>query len=330
MLRAAAGSSSSVLTTSTRFTRLTNTRKLITYSNRPRTNLIIDDDDDDINSNDKLISTNREDEDDNVNVNLPNVNAHTTTTISTTTTKTTAADSVFDRNTTNTQKNHSAIRQSSRDVNTEARSLLLRRAVYSQLTSQQQQPSENSIKTLGTNEAPPRTKGRNDSHYSKKINISSANNTTSSRPTTTTTRPIRTTVNRTQLFNVSAATTTATKTTKSTTTRKLSTLLPTFTTGIVKTTTSILETRRLDDDVSQDEPISSYKLNDLYERYKPEVGLRTALILGSMLCLIVVYLLWKNRCRCILRGAGGSSSSDDYDMEYWLNHVDKQKGMSYL
>lgn len=61
------------------------------------------------------------------------------------------------------------------------------------------------------------------------------------------------------------------------------------------------------------------------EKYRPEVGVRIAIILGSMLVLIILYLLWRNRCRCICRNGIGSSSSDDYDMEFWLKHVDNQK-----
>jgi hypothetical protein len=61
------------------------------------------------------------------------------------------------------------------------------------------------------------------------------------------------------------------------------------------------------------------------EKYRPDVGVRIAVILGSMLVLIILYLLWRNRCRCICRNGIGSSSSDDYDMEFWLKHVDNQK-----
>ena len=70
--------------------------------------------------------------------------------------------------------------------------------------------------------------------------------------------------------------------------------------------------------------IASYRIQQLYDNYRPDVGLRTALILGSMFSFIVLYLLWKNRCRCLFKRIG-SSSSDDCDMEYWLNYVDKQK-----
>lgn len=40
-----------------------------------------------------------------------------------------------------------------------------------------------------------------------------------------------------------------------------------------------------------------------------------------MLLMIILYLLWRNRCRC----GRGSRASDEYDMEYWLQHVDRQK-----
>lgn len=74
----------------------------------------------------------------------------------------------------------------------------------------------------------------------------------------------------------------------------------------------------------QDEYLNRLTQGDLTDKYRPEVGIRTALILASMLFFIVVYLLWRNRCRCLLR-RNGSSSSDDLDMEFWLKHVDKQK-----
>jgi hypothetical protein len=68
--------------------------------------------------------------------------------------------------------------------------------------------------------------------------------------------------------------------------------------------------------------ISSYKLNEFYEKYRPEVGIRTAIILGSMLLLIVLYILWKNRCRCFCSGA--ESSKADEELIYWLNHVENR------
>ena len=63
----------------------------------------------------------------------------------------------------------------------------------------------------------------------------------------------------------------------------------------------------------------------LFEKYNPEVGLRTASILGSMLMLIIVYLLWRSKCKCKLKTNGDEESEEEYDMEYWLNHVDRQK-----
>jgi hypothetical protein len=68
--------------------------------------------------------------------------------------------------------------------------------------------------------------------------------------------------------------------------------------------------------------ISSYKFNEFYEKYRPEVGIRTALILGSMLLLIVLYILWKNRCRCFC--SGEDSSKADEELTYWLNHVENR------
>jgi hypothetical protein len=45
-----------------------------------------------------------------------------------------------------------------------------------------------------------------------------------------------------------------------------------------------------------------------------------------MLILIIIYILWRGRCKCkIKRSNDGKSEDDDYDMEFWLNHIDKQK-----
>ena len=73
-----------------------------------------------------------------------------------------------------------------------------------------------------------------------------------------------------------------------------------------------------------DDDLNQYNTNSITNNYNPEIGLRTGALLGSMLLVIIVYLLWRNRCRCLFRGAN-ASDSDDYDMEYWLAHVDKQK-----
>lgn len=62
--------------------------------------------------------------------------------------------------------------------------------------------------------------------------------------------------------------------------------------------------------------------------YKPEVGLKIALVLGSMVLMIIFYLLWRNRCYCLLRHCGlscGKPKTDDYDMEYWLSQIDNRK-----
>jgi hypothetical protein len=42
----------------------------------------------------------------------------------------------------------------------------------------------------------------------------------------------------------------------------------------------------------------------LYDKYRPEVGVRTGLILAGMLLFIIFYILWRNRCRCLRRGHG--------------------------
>lgn len=57
-------------------------------------------------------------------------------------------------------------------------------------------------------------------------------------------------------------------------------------------------------------------------KYNPEVGLRTALVLGSMLISIVLYILWRNRYRCFGKG---EHFNEDYNLDYWLQQVDKQK-----
>ena len=44
-----------------------------------------------------------------------------------------------------------------------------------------------------------------------------------------------------------------------------------------------------------------------------------------MLILIVIYLLYRNKCKCKWKTTDGSVSEEEYDMEFWLNHVDKQK-----
>jgi hypothetical protein len=72
--------------------------------------------------------------------------------------------------------------------------------------------------------------------------------------------------------------------------------------------------------------ITVNKLSELYDSYKPDVGFRTGIILGTMLALIILYLLWRNRCKCICKN-GGNSESEDYDLEYWLKHIDKQKAL---
>ncbi len=59
-------------------------------------------------------------------------------------------------------------------------------------------------------------------------------------------------------------------------------------------------------------------------KYEPEIGLRTAIVLASILFLIVLFLLWRSRCKC----AGNTDDSEDgFDLDYWLRHVDQQKLM---
>jgi hypothetical protein len=53
---------------------------------------------------------------------------------------------------------------------------------------------------------------------------------------------------------------------------------------------------------------SSTQINSKDANYKPEVGIRIALMLGSLMCLIILYLLWRNRCHCLLHRFGLSVS----------------------
>ena len=53
---------------------------------------------------------------------------------------------------------------------------------------------------------------------------------------------------------------------------------------------------------------SSTQINSKDVNYKPEVGIRIALMLGSLMCLIILYLLWRNRCHCLLHRFGLSVS----------------------
>jgi len=49
---------------------------------------------------------------------------------------------------------------------------------------------------------------------------------------------------------------------------------------------------------------NSTQINSRDVNYKPEVGIRIALMLGSLMCLIILYLLWRNRCHCLLHRFG--------------------------
>ena len=71
-----------------------------------------------------------------------------------------------------------------------------------------------------------------------------------------------------------------------------------------------------------DSRISSYKLNVFYNKYKPEVGIRIASVLGSILLLIILYILWQNRCRCC--SCSDESNKHDEEMAYWLNRVENK------
>ena len=62
--------------------------------------------------------------------------------------------------------------------------------------------------------------------------------------------------------------------------------------------------------------------------YKPETGVRIAVILFSVVLFSLSFLLWRyRRCRCgCANDKSKSANSDyDYDMDYWLRYVDEQK-----
>ncbi len=54
----------------------------------------------------------------------------------------------------------------------------------------------------------------------------------------------------------------------------------------------------------------------------PEIGLRTAIVLASILFIVTLYLLWRSRCKCT---GNTGNQEDDFDLDYWLKHVDEQK-----
>lgn len=63
--------------------------------------------------------------------------------------------------------------------------------------------------------------------------------------------------------------------------------------------------------------LNSYKTDELYRTYNPEIGLRIAIALGSMILILLLYLIWHNNC--------SPSRNLDLDMEFWLNYIDKRK-----
>ncbi len=100
--------------------------------------------------------------------------------------------------------------------------------------------------------------------------------------------------------------------------------------------------------------IYSFKANELAESYRAEIGIRTAIILGSMVRIIsyfffffslynnlyiylikikvffiVIYVIWHNIlkiCRKFSRnGVYRSKPKKDYDLDYWLDYVDRMK-----
>ena len=63
--------------------------------------------------------------------------------------------------------------------------------------------------------------------------------------------------------------------------------------------------------------LNLYKLNELYLTYDPEIGFRTAYVLGSMIIMIICYLLWRNKI--------SPSSKNDLNMDFWFNYIDRKK-----
>ncbi len=63
--------------------------------------------------------------------------------------------------------------------------------------------------------------------------------------------------------------------------------------------------------------LSLYTSDELISNYNPDIGFRIALGLGSMIVILIFYLIWENTC--------SSSRNLNLDMEFWLNYVDRKK-----
>lgn len=63
--------------------------------------------------------------------------------------------------------------------------------------------------------------------------------------------------------------------------------------------------------------LNTFNSEELYKTYNPEIGLRIAIALGSMILVLLLYLIWHNNC--------SPSRNLDLDMEFWLNYIDKRK-----
>lgn len=71
--------------------------------------------------------------------------------------------------------------------------------------------------------------------------------------------------------------------------------------------------------------IYSFKSNELAEKYRVEIGVRTAVILGSMVFFIVLYFLWHSIAKFFtrrLKNKSGSTRKYDYNLDYWLEYID--------
>ena len=98
--------------------------------------------------------------------------------------------------------------------------------------------------------------------------------------------------------------------------------LSTTTTTTTKTTTSpsyfsppkTYELSESEDRAS----LNSYTYNqeELYNSYNPEIGVRIATALASMIALLALYLAWSRFC--------SSSRHVKLDMEFWLDFVDRK------
>lgn len=72
--------------------------------------------------------------------------------------------------------------------------------------------------------------------------------------------------------------------------------------------------------------IYTLRQSDLVEKYRIEIGLRTAIILGSMVFFIVFYFLWHSIAKFISKRLRkpNNKKKKDFDLDYWLDYVDQR------